>query len=465
MKKSDNEILYEKIIENYYGTILVIDRDGKVIYVNDHVLSNTKDITKEEILSSTMYELVKKGYWLNSSSLEALIHKESVTKYIQGNIHSPLMTTSIPVFDQEGELELVIAYSQGMNYVDDMIKRIDYERNKVTSIINYTNSINEKTQFIAESESMKNIFSFLKTIAYSDSTILICGESGTGKEVIAKYIFHNSKRSNEIFLPINCAAFPPELIEAELFGYEKGSFTGANKEGKIGLFELTDHGTLFLDEIGELSLPLQSKLLRVLENKEIKRIGGNKIKLVDTRIIAATNKNLIEMVRNKTFREDLYYRLNVIPITVPPIKERKEDIFPLCNAFLNEFNVKYGQSKVFDLKVRGFLEDYDWPGNVREIKNVVERLFITSTSNVISSVEIPKMLFNSPRFYNPEQQALPMEDDILYEKPYKEALKEFEKRYIKNIMNKFDGNVSKVASHIKISRSDLYYKLGKIKEK
>ncbi|MDO4314147.1 MAG: sigma 54-interacting transcriptional regulator [Oscillospiraceae bacterium] len=464
MEQKDLMALYEKIIENYYGTILVLDKKGKVVYANENVVQNTKGITYQELLNSNMEDLVRRGFWQHSPSLRALRLGKPVTEYLEGNVRHPLMTTSIPVYDGSGALEYVIAYSQGMNYVDDMLRKLSEERNRLDNIISFTNTLSGNGQIVAESRAMKELFSILKTVSYSSSTILILGESGTGKEVVARYIHKNSSRRDRLFLPINCAVFPPELIEAELFGYERGAFTGASREGKTGLFELANGGTLFLDEIGELPLSVQSKLLRVLENGEIRKIGGSTIKAIDARIIAATNRNLLDMVKKNQFREDLYYRLNVIPVSLPPLRERREDIFPLCCHFLNELNAKYGKRKQLDGSVRQLLEGYPWPGNVREVRNVIERLFVITPFESITASDIPQVLLqNGPsEEARQEEREAPPADlpwEGLYQKKYREAMREFERLYLARALERSGGNVTEAAKRIQLSRSMFYHKL------
>ncbi len=221
-------------------------------------------------------------------------------------------------------------------------------------------------------------------IARTDSTVLITGESGTEKEVIARFIHRNSFRFREPFIPVNCAAIPEELMESEFFGYDKGAFSGANSRGKLGFFEMADNGTLFLDEIGELSLNLQSKLLRVLETGEFQRFGGVAIKKSDVRLVAATNKDLASMVTRGVFREDLYYRLNVIPVSIPPLRERPEDILKLSDKFLKEFNAKFGTDKAFSKNLLVNFMNYSWPGNARELRNLIERLVIISSGKELN---------------------------------------------------------------------------------
>ena len=211
---------------------------------------------------------------------------------------------------------------------------------------------------------MQEIYSVARAVAGTDGSVLLLGESGVGKEVIARYIHKNSPRSSNVFIPVNCAAIPPNLFESEFFGYTKGAFTGALKEGKAGLFEMANGGTLFLDEVGELPLDIQSKLLRVLEDGEVRRLGSNTESHVDVRIISATNRNLRQMVDEHLFRLDLYYRLSIIPISIPPLRERREDILALSEQFLNEFNRKYGTDKPFSGDLKQMLLNYSWPDTI-----------------------------------------------------------------------------------------------------
>jgi len=243
-------------------------------------------------------------------------------------------------------------------------------------------------EFIFESPAMKEIIKKIKLISCADCPVLITGETGTGKEVIAKLIHKSSNRSNKPMVSINIAAIPRELLEAELFGYEQGAFTGASKS-KEGFFELAHKGTIFLDEIGEIDLDIQAKLLRVIETKKFFRVGGRREVYSDVRIITATNKNLRQLVKEGKFREDLYYRLNVVEINIPPLRERKEDIIPLAEHFLKLFSTKYSKSiKGFTEKAKEVLIAYPWPGNVRELKNVIERLVLFSDKEIIDKEDL-----------------------------------------------------------------------------
>jgi two-component system nitrogen regulation response regulator NtrX len=281
--------------------------------------------------------------------------------------------------------------------------------------------------------------------AISQSRVIIFGESGTGKELVARALHESSSRINRNFVEVNCAAIPTELIESELFGHEKGSFTGAF-ERKKGKFELADEGTLFLDEIGDMSLATQAKVLRVIETQEFQRVGGSSTIKVDVRIIAATNKELQEEIQNNTFREDLYFRLNVIPIRVPPLRDRKDDIPLLVDFFLRKFALQYGQKpKTVSKTTLMALMDYDWPGNVRELKNAVERFMIMSSSGMIDIKDLFPVREEKSDFYR--------------YKTLREARKNFESSFILKKLKINNWNVTKTAEELEIERSNLHRKI------
>ncbi|SFB05035.1 sigma-54 interaction domain-containing protein [Clostridium frigidicarnis] len=248
------------------------------------------------------------------------------------------------------------------------------------------------SNMVVEDREMLNILKMATKVSKVDTTVLILGETGVGKEGIAKYIHCNSNRKNNPFITINCGAIPENLIESELFGYESGAFTGANKGGKMGLFQLAHGGTIFLDEVGELPLEVQVKLLRVLQEHQIERVGSiNSIK-VDLRVVAATNKNLIELIEKNKFREDLYYRLSVFPIEIPPLRERKDDIVPLINYFLKDINDQYGFVSSFSEEAIKCLCEYSWPGNVRELRNIIERSIVMNGNTIIQRKDLPECI-------------------------------------------------------------------------
>ena len=309
---------------------------------------------------------------------------------------------------------------------------------------------------IGTSEAIQKIFSLIEKVADTDSTVLINGPSGTGKELIARAIHYDSSRSDKPLVIINCGAIPEALLESELYGHEKGSYTGAHK-ARIGRFELANGGTIFLDEIGEMSPSLQVKLLRVLQDQRFERVGGTKTIHVDVRIIAATNKNLTTAINNGTFREDLYYRLNVIPIKVPPLTQRRSDIPLLISHFLKKFQ-KGKERKIegFSTEAADALVEYNWPGNVRELENVVKRITILCENEIAEFTDLPEHI----QQFSLTSQGEP---DVLFEEGLSldKAVKNYERKLILGAMEKSDGVKTKAAKLLKIKRTTLVEKIKK----
>ncbi|AEH22767.1 two component, sigma54 specific, transcriptional regulator, Fis family [Thermodesulfobacterium geofontis OPF15] len=334
------------------------------------------------------------------------------------------------------------------------IKRAEEKINLVKEVYRLKSELYEKFKIdgvVGKSKKMLQVIEIVKKVAPTNATVLICGESGTGKELIARAIHHNSPRKDNPFIAINCAAIPETLIESELFGYEPGAFTGANTR-KIGLIEAANKGTLFLDEVAELPLITQSKLLRVLQEKEIRRIGGKETIKVDVRIIAATNKNLLEEVQKKKFREDLYYRLKVVTIEIPPLRERKEDIPELVKYFIEKYSKEFGKEiKGIEEKAMQALLNYHWPGNIRELESVIEKAIIICEGDKIKFKDIADEL----KLSNPKsifEIEIP-EEGIDY--------KELEKELLKKALIKSNFVIARAAKILNMSYKTFWYRLKK----
>jgi len=313
--------------------------------------------------------------------------------------------------------------------------------------------VRPRDEITGTSPAIQRLKEQVRIIAPTSSFVLIHGENGTGKEVVARAIYKQSKRSQGPFVEVNCAAIPEELIESELFGHEKGAFTGATQMRR-GKFDLAHQGTLFLDEIGDMSLSTQAKILRVLQEQRFQRVGGNRYIQVDVRVIAATNKNLEEEIRAGRFREDLYHRLNVIPIDVPPLRERLEDIPLLVEEFVEEFAKLRGYPRrKFSPEVMKAFEEYSWPGNVRELKNVVERLLILAPSHVVELEDLRPPVWFGPR-ERPKTPSFPQ--------TLKEAREAFEKAFIEEKLEEFGWNISRTAEAIGLDRSHLHKKMREL---
>lgn len=376
-----------KILDHSSDEIFVLDGEKRILYVNQ-VCEKHYGLKPTEVIGKFNVELFEKGYWKPSIVPEVYRRKEPCYMRQVTNIGAELMTSAVPILNEKGEIDLVVITSTQVQTIKMMKAKEEKDELKSTQVIT------SEAQIITNSGKIKSILEFCKKVAPTDSNILILGESGTGKSVLAQYIHKLSRRKDGAFLAINCAAIPEELLESELFGYAKGAFTGASKLGKEGLIEAANGGTLFLDEIGEMPLSVQAKLLQVIQEKQFIPVGSNKIKKVDIRIMAATNKNLADMVQDKAFREDLFYRLNVIDIHLPPLSERKEDIVPLIYNFLNKFNQKYNENKVISDECLNILIHYSWPGNIRQLENLMERLVIVSNS-IIQLADLPDIINES----------------------------------------------------------------------
>lgn len=318
----------------------------------------------------------------------------------------------------------------------------------------------EDIKIIGKSQAIQKILDLAHKLSKSDTTVLIMGESGTGKELVAKLIHEKSKRSSKTFIPVNCAAIPSELLESELFGYEKGAFTGA-VFSRPGRFELANGGTIFLDEIGDMPLHLQVKILRVIQERTIEKIGSTKPIKIDVRIISATNKNLEKEVKEGRFREDLFWRLNVVPLVIPPLRERKEDIPLLCEYFIDRFSIKFGYRLDFDKNVLELFSNYDWPGNVRELENLIERLYVLSENGVVKIEDIPERIKFAE---NTIPKELINEDfnPFAPEMDLNDLLREYERKLILHALNINSWIKSKAAKYLKINRTTLLEKMKRL---
>ncbi|MEQ8237182.1 MAG: sigma 54-interacting transcriptional regulator, partial [Syntrophomonadaceae bacterium] len=312
---------------------------------------------------------------------------------------------------------------------------------------------NGSEKLVVSSAKMRKLLEMVIRLAAVDSTILITGESGTGKELIAEIIHSNSSRHDKPLIKVNCGAIPENLLESELFGYEGGAFTGAKKEGKPGYIELAAGGTLFLDEIGEIPLNLQVKLLRFLQSKEIIRVGGSSYHNIDVRIVTATNRELLDMVQKKQFREDLYYRLNVVPVNTPPLRERKEDIPTLVAHFMGLYNRKYHMDRKIAPEVIDIFMQYDWPGNIRELENLIERLVVISPGDIIRREDLPAHLIDTIGV----NSSFILVSGIL---PLKEAVESVEKQLLEKVYNK-SLTTRQMAKELEVDASTIVRKAAK----
>lgn len=382
----------EAIIENSYDGIYITDADGVTIYTNP-AIERITGIPSEYYIGKSVNQLIKRGI-LNASVTHKVVKQRRTVSVVQDNFAGKeTLITGSPVYNSKGDIEQVVTNIRDLSDLNELkheLTKVNELNNQYKQEIDKLKKITNQDGAVFVSEKMRMVYEIVERISNIDATVLLLGETGVGKDILARNIYNRSNRSKKgDLIKINCGAIPADLLESELFGYEGGAFTGANHRGKPGMFEMADNGILFLDEVGELPLLLQVKLLRVLQEREIQRIGGTKPIKIDVRIIAATNRNLLNMVKTGEFREDLYYRLNVIPITIPPLRERREDIQVLSDLFLSKANEQYKLSKKIDSKLKEYFFHYDWPGNVRELINILERLVVLTEGSVISVSDLP----------------------------------------------------------------------------
>jgi PAS domain S-box-containing protein len=396
----DAEIDLKAIMDSAEDLMCISDGSGAKLRISPSA-EKLYGTAAQELVGKNVRDLERNGIYFPSATRLAIEKKARVTVTQVTKSDRKLMVTANPIINGAGEIVRVVSISKDITDLHQLEQELENTKEmmeKYEKELSELRKVNlDDYEIIGNSKAMQGLLQLATKVAAVDSTVLILGESGVGKELVAKLIHGESKRRDGPFIKINCGAIPETLLESELFGYDKGAFTGANREGKPGLMELAHKGTLFLDEIAELPLNLQVKLLRVLQEQEIVRVGGVKPIKVDIRIITATNRDIEQMVEEGTFRRDLYYRLNVVPIPVPPLRERREDIPALVHHFLQRFSQKYSRSRQITTEAMELLFNYSWPGNVRELENIIERIVVTSDSSQITVDDLPAELQHGDR--------------------------------------------------------------------
>lgn len=464
--------LYGEILDKINIGIFVLDAKGNYLYVNNaYMKMNYKPLSFYENTSvPKMKELgiITGGAWEKVMQEKRQVTVQlTVTDSDNDNAYQ-LFVSGTPSYNSDGSINHVICLAESMDKLNIRIQ--NGILNKCFGTDSTIPKIQKSIDIIAESPSMKQLLSQLSIVAKTDASILITGPTGSGKEVFAEYSHRMSARSNGPFIVVNCAAIPENLLESELFGYEKGSFTGASSLGKKGLIELANGGTLFLDEINSIPLSLQGKLLRVLETRQVKRVGALVCKAIDFRLLTASNEDLETLIKENRFRSDLFYRISVVPIRILPLRERTEDIIPLALYFLQHYCKKYSCMKVLSEQVMNFMLAYDWPGNVRELRNFIERLIATSPETDLLVEGVPTSLLQMviKTEHHPALQMLPAVGDdtspIMYEKQfsYQSYMNQCEEQLIKNAFAHFK-TPAKVAEMLKLDLSNVYRKKNKYK--
>lgn len=464
----------ESIFNHSHDGIYVADGNGITLGVSRGSERNF-GVKSTELIGKSVVDIENEGIFNPSVVRLVLENRRRITVSQKTRTEKVMIATGNPIFNDDNQIVRIVCNSRDITELTELKEQIKKNEEIVkryeSELIELRLKETTIEGFVTNSKKMNDILNVVKRIAPVDTSILVTGESGTGKEVLSKSIHHFSLRNSGPFIKVNCGAIPESLMESELFGYDPGAFTGAKKEGKPGYFELADKGTLFLDEIGEMPLALQAKLLQAIQDKAIQRVGGTKTLRIDFRLIAATNRNLEQMVDEGKFREDLFYRLNVIPIELPTLRDRKDDIPFLLHLFLNKYNKLYSLQKRFDSEAVDLLCDYHWPGNVRQLQNIVERLVVLSDEDKISKEKIfplfhtlskdfdkdsPGAKLKAKDSYDPLSVSTQIQDTSL-----KHILKDVERSVIEETLKKYK-TTRKAAKHLKMSQSTIVRRIKEL---
>jgi len=471
-----NEFL-TAILENIDIGIFVLDANGNYLYVNNEYC-NILNRTRESYVGMSIPKFKEQGY-LTYSVWDMVMEKKApvttivtINDFLFNKIYH-FLTTATPIFNSDGSIKYIFFTQEAIEKTSKRVQTGILNRHVITGSI--VNPKDPQFDIIAESPQMKQLLEMLFHVSKTDASILVSGPSGVGKEILTKYIHQNSLRKNGPLVVLNCAAIPETLMESELYGYEKGAFSGASSSGKEGLIEAANGGTLFLDEINSMPLGLQAKLLRVLETKQVTRLGSVVPKEIDFRLICATNENLPFLVSEKLFRSDLFYRINVVSVSIPPLCERKEDIIPLSLFYIQYFCKKYNCVKTLDENILNAMLTYKWPGNVRELRNFIERLIISSPNAelIISNVPQESMLQNEYEYedenigtISPEELSSVMDSDLFHDEEFSLSsyMDKCEKQLLLKLLEQYKSPL-KVAQILKLDLSNVYRKIKKHKLK
>ena len=434
------------ILDNLYDEVVVVDANDRIIYANK-ASERHYSVRKKSLVGKKVFEIPSWFNWEPNTLPMVKKTKKRLTVEQTSPLGEKILTTATPVLDDEGGIRIIVYNVRDVAQLESVKQDLALTRELLQEI---EKQEGEKRfplpdcEMVATDPEMQKLIALAESVAVVDATVLIQGESGTGKGLMAKFIHNKSLRKDAPFLAINCAAIPENLLESELFGYAPGTFTGGHKDGKKGLIELAQGGTLFLDEIGELSPNLQVKFLHVIQEKQFMPIGGREVKLADVRIIAATNRRLIEMIKEGSFREDLYYRLDVISLKIPALRDRPGDIPTLAYTFLRKFDKKYNTSHELSTAFLDTLQDHVWSGNIRELENLMERLTVTVRNPVIDIHHLPGRFFEPAEVRCRDMFPLNTSLDALKEEIEKDLIQRAYKRY---------GSSRKVAASLQISQT------------
>ncbi|MDL0256558.1 sigma-54 interaction domain-containing protein, partial [Clostridioides difficile] len=455
-----------KILEASHDEICVSDDKGIIIYCNKAFEENY-GLKKEDILGKNVSFLEDSGYSTKSPIPIVLKTKTKFSLEQDTQTGKKLIITATPIFDENGNLEFTVENCRDItelnnikNKLEDTKKQVKKYKSEVETL--YRTALRIEDTVIMDGIVMRPIINTVNHVSKTDVSVLLLGESGTGKSSLARYIHHNSNRSNGPFITINCATISPQLLESELFGYTSGAFTGASTKGKVGLVELANGGTLFLDEIGDIPQNLQAKFLQLIQDRTFTPVGSLKNKKVDIRIISATNVDLVSKVKEKKFREDLYYRLNVIEIKLPPLRERRDNLVEIIKYYFNRYSSDFNLNKTISKEAMDAIANYRFPGNIRELQNIIQKILLTCTDNHITIDDLPNILTKNIHITNNGNKThISQINKVIISdskstnyknKNFDTLIKEYEKNIILDAYEKF-GSSYKVAKHLEISQS------------
>lgn len=446
--------LMEDILNALPDGVFISDVDGVTLYVN-RMYEQLSGFTLKDLKGKKVHDIVSEGGFDLALNPEIVRGGKAATRVQTLRSGKKLLLSGVPVFDKAGSVVLVCTFVRDVTTLDALRDRVEEQRRQIEQIqANFVQLGDDVGGPVVKSPAMRKVLDFVGRVAVTDATLLLLGETGVGKDVLAQHAHRLSPRHDGPFIKIDCGGIAESLIESEMFGYEPGAFTGALQKGRSGYFEQAKGGTVYLDEVGELSMPMQTRLLRVLQDGEFVRVGGAKPIKTDVRIIAATNRDLAQNVAQGTFRRDLFYRLNVAALVVPPLRERRDAIRPLVNVFLERFCTKYRKRVTFLPGALDILEHYSWPGNVRELQNIVHSLVITCKGTQIARRDLPPQLVG-------EESGMPFnKEDLNGGRRFHDIMAELERDFLLRAI-KFHGSVPKVAKLFKIDRSTIFRKIRK----
>ena len=448
----------ESILDVLSDGIYISDREGYTLKVN-RMYEKLIGLKKEDLIGRRVQDLVKEGVFdvvLNPQIVKTGQPATSVQTTKKGQ---KLILNGHPIFDEEGEVVLVVTFVRDVTVMSQLREQIVSQKKLLEQLrtnVQYINaeSIQRFPMNGFKSREMAHLGKLIEKIAATDATVLILGETGVGKEFFARSIHRASPRGDNTFFKLDCTTIPENLIESELFGYVAGAFSGASIKGKAGLCEMADQGTLLLDEIGELPLSMQGKLLRLMQDQEITPVGSTRVKKVNVRIIAATNRDLEKEIEQGRFRSDLYYRLRVAVLSIPPLRERREDIMPLANYFLEKYATKYRKERRFGPEIEGIFTGHHWPGNIREMENLIESVVVTCDRPVVETADFGSCMLTES--YDRKRNLFETLDTR--DKSLKEIVRDLEREILNGALE-IHGSMAKVAELLKIDRSTIFRKL------